>query len=337
MRYKTAFGVPMSRFLWVLAAVGCSDYDLRGPSFPPVVNTPRVPETPLRTDVLTQTTSPMVDVLWVVDNSSSMSEEANKLSQNFPIFLNFFLGSGLDWHVGVVSTNMEVADQKGKLLSAGGYNWIDPDTEEPEAVFSAMVPYFDEVGVSHTESGLAASYTAIEVLGDDNNAGFIREDASLHIVVISDENDYSTTPTVEEYIQWLDLYKPDPSLRTFSAITGLQVCSGAAEVGQRYINVSDTIGGVLWSICDNDWEPVLEAIGEQASALSTEWYLSELPVLGTISVTVEEDGLAPLILLEGEDWTYNPVRNSVHMVDYVPNPLARVVITYELLSAQAAE
>ncbi len=56
-------------------------------------------------DEFVQNTAAMVDILWVVDNSSSMGEEQNGLAQSFNAFINNLVLSGVDYHVGVVATD----------------------------------------------------------------------------------------------------------------------------------------------------------------------------------------------------------------------------------------
>ncbi|MBI3178376.1 MAG: VWA domain-containing protein, partial [Deltaproteobacteria bacterium] len=56
-------------------------------------------------DEFVQNTAAMVDILWVVDNSSSMGEEQNGLAQSFDAFINNLVLSGVDYHVGVVATD----------------------------------------------------------------------------------------------------------------------------------------------------------------------------------------------------------------------------------------
>ncbi len=311
----------------LLALAACSEFNIIPPPDFDIVPHELIPPSVVRSETFTQTTAPKVDVLFVVDNSSSMTEEATKLSVNFPKFLDYFLYSGLDWHVGVVSTNMEAPGHSGQLLAANGYSFIDTETVEPDAVFAAMVPYYP--GVSHSESGRAAVYAALEVLVDGVNVGFLRDEAPLHIVIISDENDHSVSPPKDEFIDWLDDLRPDPATRSFSAITGLEICANSSEVGQEYIDVSNVIGGVLWSICTDDWAPVMDELGENASTLSTEFFLAEIPVIETIEVILTEPGSLPSSMAEGDDWTYNEVRNSITFASLVPSPLATVEILYE--------
>lgn len=318
----------MPRPWLLLTAAACSEFEIVPPPSIDVVPHEYIPPENVHADTFTQTTSPKVDVLWVVDNSSSMVEEADKLSYNFPLFIDYFLDSGLDWHVGVVSTNMEMEGHKGQLLSAGGFAWIDPETPDPEAVFAAMVPYYP--GISHEESGRAATYAALEELVDSVNAGFLREDSTLHVVVISDENDHSVVPDKGEFVAWFENLRPEVETRSFSAITGIEMCANVNELGTDYVDVSDAIGGSLWSICEADWGPVLDEIGLNATTLSTEFYLSRLPVAGTIEVLLTEPGQLALTLA-GDEWLYDESRNSIRFVALVPSALSVVEIRYEVL------
>lgn len=260
-----------------------------------------------------------------------MGEEQEALAANFPFFLDFFLGSGLDYHIGVVSTDMEDPAHSGRLRSASGHLWIEPDTVEPAAVFTAMAAMGTEG--SGEERGLDTSYGALEILRDDVNAGFYREDAMLHVVVISDEEDRSSI-TPPEYAAWLTGLKPPEVEVSFSSIVSPDpVCPGANDPGVEYLEVTATVGGIVWPICSEAWGEVLEQLGIQAAGLRREFFLSHLPVKDTIEVSVVEDGVT-FVFEENVDWFYDPVRNSVVFQAYVPNDLAEVFVTYELLEAQ---
>ena len=135
---------------WVIEPIG-ADRDRSVP--PPPVN-------PVQLDRVVQVPEPAVDVLFVVDNSCSMEEEQNALAQNFPAFMSFFEGSGLDWHIGVVSTDMWDPNHSGKLRQISGFNYIDSSTPNPYQVFSQMAVM--GTGGDSEEQGRAAAYTALE-------------------------------------------------------------------------------------------------------------------------------------------------------------------------------
>jgi hypothetical protein len=323
-----------------------------------VVSVPNPPNlaTPIRVDRITQVNTPKVDILWVIDDSGSMSDDQRKLTRNIGAFMQFFLDSGLDWHMGVVTVDVERATHSGKLQEAAGLRYVDSETPDAIDVFNQMA--LVGVGGLGDESGLRASYLALtDPLMSGYNAGFYRSDATLHVVAISDENDQSgENPSVNEYIDFLTNLKPDPEMVTFSSIVGPQGLGNCllAEDGTRYLAVTRAVGGVEASICEADWVPVLEELGLMAAGLKSEFFLSEVPVPGTIKVEVHEesivrggvdlDRLHPAHTVEDVceadscfGFTYDQFRNSVVFDNFFPNQLAEVVITYELLRHQQSD
>ncbi|MFK7926693.1 MAG: hypothetical protein AB8H79_00780, partial [Myxococcota bacterium] len=284
-----------------------------------------------QTDVSIQTPVAAVDVLWVIDNSCSMSEEQAALGRNFGSFINFFVGSDLDYHVGVVSTSFGDAAQRGRLRDGFDKRWIDSDTADPVRDFRRMA----EMGIdgSGAERGRDQAWGAIELIGRKEgqyNYGFYRDDASLAIIVISDEDDYSSIKTVPEFADWMKGLKSDPGMVTFSSIVGFP--GGCAiEEGRDYLAITRSVGGIEWDICNSDWSQVLEDLGVQAAGLKREFFLSAVPVEGTIEVRVDTDGEVERFK-EDRDFTYSRVRNSIEFIEFVPQPFADVSIEYQPLS-----
>jgi len=329
----------MNKFLpLLLLAAGCIETGLGGDLEQVNVANPADLETPDKVDKLVQVQVPEVDVLWVIDNSCSMAEEQTALAENFPVFMSYFLGSGLDYHIGVISTDMSDASHAGRLRQYASYRFIDEDTDQPNAVFDSMA----RMGTSGdwNEKGREATYAALELKKEGYNLGFVREDASLHVVAISDEDDHSTQPTIGEFVNYMQLLKWSEDMVTFSSIVSPDMpgpCPDASEVGVGYHSITNAVGGIHWSICSPDWGPLLEQLGIQASGLKREYFLSALPVPDTIAVSVVEGGVT-YTFIEGDqdsggDWIYDATRNSVTFNEYVPGALAEVYVEYKELSA----
>jgi hypothetical protein len=315
---------------------------------------PPEPDNPEQLDQIVQVTEPAVDVLFVVDNSCSMDAEQTALANNFPTFMDSFTGSGLDYHIGVVSMDMWASSHRGRLRQAGGIRYIDRDVSNPTQVFSQMAVM--GTGGDSEEKGRAAAYTAIEQLSGPGgfNEGFYRDDAALHFVFVSDEDDQSAANPVtrNEFGQWMQTLKESPDLVTAHAIAWLPNtnCPEGFEVGQTYATYVDWTDGVRFDICQSDWGPFLDELGLQTTGLKREFYLSHLPTLDpwTLSVSVEalnEDG-QPVVFEFEEcrasdeaptcDVQYNPVRNSVSFREFVPPPLSTVQIRYLRLDGFSA-
>jgi len=330
-------------------AVGCqSDQGYNTPL--PDYGDPHAPpiESPTVEDRILQLTTPKVDILWMIDNSGSMGDNQAALVKNFPVFMNYFLGSGLDYHIGVTSSDLDsnYNGSQGKLRKIGGAGYIEPETTNPVGVFTAMANM--GTGGSGNEKGSGAVYDCLEVDRDTFNAGFYRDDASIHTIIISDEPDSTPSNVIshDEFIGWYQDLKDDDGDRTFSGIID-------QNFGKVYKNMITQIGGINWDIFGADWETVLDQLGIQAAGLKREYFLSHLPVAGTVQVSIDDATTgANLKFVEGfldengnltdttgdgmpdGDWTYDSNRNSITFVQYIPTSLSTVVIDYTVLASQ---
>lgn len=338
-------------------AAGCSDYDftpddaIAGQSNPPDLSATVV------VDRVTQSPEQNIDILFVIDTSCSMNEEQEALDANMPSFMQFFLDSGLDYHLGVVSTNMDPRNNEAGLLTTAedGTRFITPETRSPFETFTELAVLGTD---SHSsEQGRRAAWTAIELFGQTDNAGFYRDDATLSVVVISDEDDQSGPEPigVDGFITWLDELKGgDPGRSSFSAIVAdtSRCSSNGGAVGDEYIDVVMATGGVLWSICTDRWDLALEQLGMEAAGIREELFLSQVPVMDTLQVEVHRPNgeVDAYELVESPtpeaEWseqgapyevTYDRSRNAVRFHERVPLPLSRMVATYTSLAGNPVQ
>ncbi|MEQ1503511.1 MAG: hypothetical protein ABMB14_14840 [Myxococcota bacterium] len=318
-----------------LGTLACQEYQINQP--PPVFGDPNpvTLENPSNTDKIVQVTTPSVDILWIVDNSSSMEDDQDQLATNFPTFMDYFLGSGLDYHIGVVSTDMDAARESGKLVTApDGEKYITVDTVDPEVAFSTMA----RLGArgSGNERGRDAAFTALELLKDTDNAGFLRDDVTsgVHAIIISDENDHSKNKVItkDEFIAYMNDLRPSDELVTFNSIVNPPPGGLVNEAGVDYLYLTDGIGGIKYPLQTEDWVTVLEQLGIQAAGLKREYFLSAIPVVDTIAVQVQlPDG--SVVPFAAEEYTYSAPRNSITFETFIPEPLSEVYIQYTVLSS----
>jgi hypothetical protein len=207
-----------------------------------------------------------------------------------------------------------------------GEKFIHPGVEDPIELFSRMATL--GTSGSGSERGMGGAYLALEPLRDTANAGFFRDDAAIHTIVISDEPDHTPASLVtqDEFVDWYESLKPVPADRTFSSIVDPQI-------GATYASLTRQLGGVFWDLADGDWPGLLDRLGVQAAGLKTEYFLSQIPNPDTIVVqVVTEDGAAQGPFEEGTEWFYESERNSVSFVEFVPDELSHVIVTYEAIS-----
>lgn len=304
----------------VLLNVACQE-----PILQPIPTTDDLPDPSAQrgiciTDRAVQTLQPAADILFVVDNSGSMGDDQDALATNFPRFVQALDGSGIEYHVGVTTTDLSTA-QAGQLREVDGVRFVTPDTPDPVGTFSQMV----RVGTngSPVERGLGATWLALELnLNEPENRGFYRPDASLHTVVVSDEDDQTETTmiTLPEFVRWYDGLKDDLAKRAFHSVVG--------QSGGRYRQATEQIGGLTYDIADAAWGDLLEELGLQAAGLRQEFFLTQVPLVDTIEVHVERNLEGGPVLIGIEDWTYDPTRNAIRLDDFLPDPLDAVVIDY---------
>ncbi len=315
--------------LSLLMLFACSDYALE--SSTPLGEVPLPNPLADRTvaDVLHQ--RPLVeqvDVLWVIDDSCSMEDDQNALAAAFPAFMDYFIGIDIDFHLGVVSTDMVAEDGQGKLHEVAGAKWLDNTHPDPIPAFQMLATM--GTGGSGDEMGRAPVYASITDHAGGWNAGFFRETAALSVIVISDEHDSSDMVGVDldGFVGWLKEVKFDPTLVSYSTIVGpMPDGCATAKPGAGHVEVTEAVGGVNWSICDSQWERLLEELAVQSAGLQREFYLSDIPDESTIAVRVLEADTWVDFAAE-TDWVYDAGRNSVRFLEFVPGPLAEVEVTY---------
>ena len=152
------------------------------------------------------------------------------------------------------------------------------------------------------------------------NRGFMREDASLEVIFISDEEDQSFG-TVPFYIDSYKSIKGALNTKLFHAHaivgdkeTGCNVNGSDADAGAgpgaRYIALQEATGGVFGSICDESYAPVLGSIGELAFGLKNEFYLSSQadPGAGSMQVWVDSGGGYQECV---DGWMFSEPTNSI--------------------------
>ena len=292
-----------------------------------------------------------VDVLWVIDTSCSMLDEQAALATNGPNFFEFFLQADVPFHIGATSTNVDEDDSEGlDGRLAGDPGFLTLDTPDLASAFleRTLLGIDDQ---HNWEKGLQASWKALEVLGESDNAGFLRDDANLSIIVVSDEPDFSETPIGQhedllhwlDFAEWLDVFKgEDREQQTqLSAVVGIgedgfddpEGCNLNPEAehwgegalrGDGYLEAALATGGSYQSICTDNWATVLSRMGLTSAGLSDTFALDEQPVPSTLDVEV--DGRSE------SRWVYLPNVNSVYFTELSAIPLSgeQVTIRYRV-------
>jgi hypothetical protein len=265
------------------------------------------------------------DILLVVDDSGSMAEEQQKLTSGMDNLIDALDLWGVDYHVGVITTDMADRTKSGRLQGSPLY--VTPNTPNALAEINANATV--GTGGSSDEMGrraVDAALTAPLLTGFNN--GFYRANAELAIVVLSDESDFSgNNPTRNAFISFLGTLKADPEKVSFHALVGPALGCVTADIGTEYLAVQEAVGGYAESICEPDYSVFLSAVGSYASGARQVFELSNLPA-GRVEVELTEPGANPRLLRAGVD--YAVVDTTLALGD-APAPGSTINATYDIL------
>lgn len=266
------------------------------------------------TDVFDVPVDPPTDILFSLDSSCSMTWDIIELYNNFDAFVNELEGFSEDWQLIVAK----------KDDGCHNNQIIRPTNSDPgQAFYDAMFAWGSG---DYTEALLSINEAAVHATDSGEcNAGFMREDAMLHIINISDEPEqsvYINGRTWDELTNSIIDKKGTPALVTISAIAG-DVPGGCddADPGTGYAEAVDMTGGVFISICQNWATKSNLGLLAEASVAQNRFPLSAAPVPSTI--VVEHNGQVRTT------WTYESALNAVVFTEKPPTEGDHVEITYE--------
>ena len=223
----------------------------------------------------------LVDVIIAVDGSGSMEEEREALRDDvFPAFAERLgeIGEGLDdFRIGTIDGCPDPADlhtrgRGGECDFWGDDVWIESASPTMNEEFACVGDiYLDDYncsGDNDDEQPASAAATALEppFLGGDN-AGFMRSEALLVVVAITDEDEHPTgaAQTDKEIYDRLVAVKGDVKRIVFLGIGGSSECSGVYGDAQQATLLKQITNrfeseqrGVWWDLCAGHLEDGLE-------------------------------------------------------------------------------
>ncbi|MEQ1567122.1 MAG: hypothetical protein ABMA64_15895 [Myxococcota bacterium] len=261
-------------------------------------------------DQIVQDVVDSLDVLWVVDGAV----DTTGLAELGSIPFDFLVGTGIDYHLGVVPADLSDPTTAGHLVEAAGLRWVEAETPNPIGVFGQLLAGASDPAA--VAQGRGAAYTAIDLEGSGSNLGFTRG-APLHLVLVGDGTDETDPTLIDEagFVSWLDGLHPDD--RSYACLTVGPPVSDACAL------TAAAIGGVVAEASDTE---ALSELGLDWVGLERTFALSQ-PFGSGLEVEVL-DGGATLAFVEGADYTYDPVANAITFVEYIPSAGATVVIRY---------
>lgn len=302
----------------------CIENDLVDPgrgALPP--SDPPSLEDEFQTDIVNFGFQP-VDILFVIDDSSSMGDDQSKLASFAPEFVSSLMYDDVQYHIGSTTTSCIEKESCGNVTWIGYETVTDITGELVPLVVRGMNGYFEEMGTA----SLLASFKKSE----GNNAGFLREGIPLHVILISDEPDSSPLRIVNKAIfRELDEVF---LLREGSSLTVIvennpppHVSPCAALWAPSYVNLAKEYSGTVVNICD-DWSEAIDTLSSSFRKRSSDFPLSRVPVSDTIEVLVQVSNAT--VVPDQGNWSFIPNVNSIRFTDFPLETIETVTVNYQV-------
>lgn len=300
-----------------------------------------------------------IDILWVVDNSGSMSSSQQNLADNFSSFINNFSQKGYDFHMGVTTSDAYLdyhynTQTRSTLKDGAG------STHTGVFVMDSLTPNLNTVFTTNIKQGIAGSgderaFSSMEAaLKNPNNSALVRPGSFLAVIIVSDEEDYSHndyqngtssyyyTSNVNDpnmlpisyFTNYLDtLTNSTATIKNYSVNTisildnaCLTALGAGRRIGNRYMEIADQTGGIKLSLCD-DFAAGLDVLSSDILELASSFQLDREPYESSINVVVN-GSVVPNDPNNG--WTYDAGTNSVQFHgSAVPAADANVIINFD--------
>ena len=228
------------------------------------------------------------DIIWAIDGSCSMGDDTEKIVAGIETMMAA-LPQDEDWRLVMMSTDKNETRQN-ELYPLNPFSTIDDVWD----MYDSLVSY-----------GLEAGFDAVMTYVDEGDYAhtWMRNDAALLVIIVSDEDDQSVDVDPIGFASWLSHQSAHTALSAIVRID-LDPC-GDAQLAQRYLVAVDEAEGQAVSFC-GDWSLALEDMAG-TTALTEEFKLDYLPIESTITVRVDNE---PTI-----KWTYDPIANSITFAD----------------------
>lgn len=271
-----------------------------------------------------------VDILFVVDNSSSMSQEQVGIGDKINGFIDKI--KDLNWQIALTTTDERVMTTgpdgaerpwgDGQLRpfdSDNGNQFVMRSTDLASRNAQSMLANAINVGVSGNgnERGINATYRSVARAADPSpNKDFFRPDAKLAVVIITDEDECSSGLGVCANKSAATASHSDPktalnfiksqlgaskvvSFNSIMFIPNDSTCKTGANQGHVYKEIVELTNGVTGSICSSDFTTPLAEIGNKVVELIKSVSLACAPA------DIDKDGKVDLaiVLADGSTMT----------------------------------
>mgnify|MGYP003131758234 FL=1 len=252
-------------------------------------------------------TSNGVDIFWIIDGSGSMMNDNGKVLQGISDMLANL--PPISWRLMIISMT------PSENINSTSFPLILGDGEaDAVAMFSANVNQGSEYGFSSLHDYIEENQFA---------QNWLRDDAALLAVFVSDEDDQSTTyfHSVNSFANWLDSVRNNVFVSSIVHLPPDETdcITNDRNTGYRYIELTNMYAGQVLDICSDNWS---QGVADAANQIQPHEYydLSRVPL----------NGEQIYIFVDGQpfhDFYYKEAENRVYF-DVIPDEQSLVEIAY---------
>jgi hypothetical protein len=215
------------------------------------------------------------DIIWALDNSGSMTTEAQAVQNNMNIFAQQIIASGIDVHVVILSAPQTII----LGIPIGNGVCVAAPLGSGQCPADSLAPKYLHLPVT------VGSWDALNLLTSHYGEykAMLRPNASKTFVVVTDD-EATAAPNNSPAAFTAAVNALDPVLFakwTFSGVYCSMACANCSAVGNVYEQLKQQTGGVSGDMCTTDFAPVFKALAQAVitgSKLSCEWAIPPPPV-----------------------------------------------------------
>lgn len=290
----------------------------------------------------TQMFDPTVDILFVVDNSGSMSAHQRNLAMNISLFTSTFTkNSVLDYNIGVLSTDMQTGarDCCGKLV--GATRVVTKATPQGDTAIANNIMQLGIQGSGFEKSFDPVMAALSAPLVTSWNKGFYRQNASLVVIFITDAEDQSDA-TAQEFYDFLVGLKNGSADKVLSYGVIIptndtyrcdrdEIYTTPVKIENFLSLVKNAKGGTnVMNLCAPDYGKQLGNLAKDiVDQVGSVIYLDRIPDVSSIRVSY---GSIDLPADPEKGWSFDPAKNAIILgskIDWSTQPSgSRVKVFY---------
>jgi len=260
---------------------------------------------------------PQVDMLWIVDNSGSMSSYQQSVAQNLAGFIDQLTNiRNVRWKIGLISTSVG----EGPYL---GFKKGDELTYKDRNASMRFKTAISRLGING--DGVERTFQpVINVL--DRYPDFLRSKAFLDLILVSDAPEQSNM-TTKDFVNRLSKKVVKEKISFFGVLDPMEWCKSTDDPfhweGSKFKELLGMVDGAAYPICAPDYSrnliDIANRIADNTGGLP-KIYLNSIPKVESIEVIYNGILLPGGPKASGGVWIYSKKGNAIlfHDLDFAP-------------------